>query len=252
MPGSTRRQKSMRIAIFSDLHLSPPPINRCGVEPSRLIERLEGAFESYDVVILNGDIFDLSRALVPGGWAIQYNAIRRAFPELCRVLGKARWTVGNHDIQLARLGHAETWTQEADGLKIFVHHGHIFDSGLKRFRTVEWGANLFAGWAARAGLDVVERGMEFVSNTSEHLTSGDTPDIEGASRVLEQGWDIVVQGHAHVQRLEVVEGGVYLNTGSQLGEVVEWGTIDTESGEVTLMRGNDVVSAAQAIRTTRR
>lgn len=242
----------MRIAVLSDIHLAPNPINRCAVDLTKLAGRVDRLIETHDEVILNGDTFDLSRSLTPWGWRAHLAATRSEHSDLCATLDRATWLQGNHDVQLASIGAESTWHGAFDGLRVFVHHGHVFDTGLKRFRSIEWSANLAAGWAARVGLDVVERGMELISNTSERVTSGSEPDVAGARRLIENGWDIVIQGHAHLQRLEELAGGLYLNTGSQLGDAVEWGSVDTETGRVLLMRDDEIVSEAQAIRTTRR
>jgi predicted phosphodiesterase len=230
----------MRIAILSDIHLGPARTNRCGVPSARLAAHVRGLFAEFDEVVLNGDVWDLSRPSVPGAWRAHLRASRAHHPELAELFDNARALVGNHDAALARDGVPAS-TSFHGAIDVYVHHGHLFDRGLKRFGTIERGANFVAGWFDRVRVPIVNRGLEFVSDTSEKFVGGQTPDVSGARRILESGWHLVVQGHSHVQRLERFGDGFYLNTGSQTGAAIEWGWFDTESGEVALMRDDETV-----------
>ncbi len=232
----------MRIAVLSDIHLAPGSTNRMGVDPAKLAEFLEGTREQFDRVVLNGDIYDLSRPVLPFGWRAHLDAIEREFATLTSEFAQCDWTFGNHDRPLAELGASLDWTTR-DGLAVYIHHGHVFDRGLKRLPIVEQGANFAAGWFDRAGVPILNRVLEGISDTSERVAAGETPDVSGARTMLGRGWDLVVQGHSHRPFLERFDEGVYLNTGSQLGDSIEWGWFDTESREVALMRDDDEVAA---------
>jgi predicted phosphodiesterase len=235
----------MNIAVLSDIHLAPRRTNRCAIGADRLAAHVEYLLDEFDEVVLNGDVWDLSRPAFYGGWRGHYWTCRRSYPRLAKLFDRCRPLVGNHDAALASRGFRASATYHG-AIEVYVHHGHLWDRGLKRYQSVERSANFAAGWFDRVGVPILNRGLELVSDSTEKIVAGDLPDVTGARRVLAGGWSLVVQGHAHVQRLERFEEGVYLNTGSQLGNEIEWGWFDTESGEVALMRDTEVVASIDA------
>ena len=142
---------SVRFGIFSDLHLAPSPTNRCGLSPPELLRFFDAIEDRVDQIVVNGDLFDLSRPERLGDWADHLSKISLEFPEVLERLSAYDWTHGNHDRPLEKLGVPASRCYDFDSWRVEIRHGHQSDGGLKRLPGLETSANFFAGWCHRLG-----------------------------------------------------------------------------------------------------
>lgn len=242
----------MKLAIISDLHLAPGASNRCTasrVELLALFDELEGI---ADRVLVGGDLFDLDRPMLPGGWRSVIDGVREEFPEVIARLERYEWIFGNHDGQLCRLNVPEERFIHADGLRILSRHGHQWDMPLKKLPALAPTANYVAGWLDRFGLDTIAAGMgrapliiDRLVHTKSPSKSGPDRSVRGARELIAgEGLDIVTGGHSHLLRLVPLDGGLYVNTGSICRGHVDWALIHTDEAHVCAFRDGELVQEA--------
>lgn len=216
----------MRIGVISDLHLGGQDLSRSTFGPAELFRFLVPIFDETDLVIVNGDLFDLSRAPLPFMSSTYRDHIRARYSDAFQLLDSARWVYGNHDRWLGQSGIPESIAIEAQGRRIFFQHGHQFDPWLKKIRWLETSANFVAGWMERARLTPVSTWM---GEIPEALSgNGATED-----RALEmKGFDMMVYGHSHQLSLSESDRGVVIRSGCVTEGRADWVLIDTDKDEV--------------------
>lgn len=236
-----------RIAVFSDLHLAPGAMSRCTSTDDELLEFFDTLERTVDEVVVAGDLFDLSRPRRPLGWRAHFDAIREDRPRVVARLESYRWIWGNHDRWMRHNGVPETLEYTVDGLKVLIIHGHQFDIGIKRLRSLEAAANFVAGWAERTNLGVVSTVLHDIPGRYERKVERDMtePLPHKAARTLcrDDDWDLVVMGHSH--RLELVElpgDCVFAGTGSYCEGHRDWILIDTVASRVSALRDGALIA----------
>ncbi len=201
---------------------------------SRLLSFFDEVEASCDLVVVNGDIFDLSRPRIPGGWRKHLDAIDRAYPRVVKRLERFCWTYGNHDRTLHRLGVPEERLFKVDGMSVLATHGHQGDGGLNRVPGLAAAANFVAGWCQRFGYPSVS---EFAEATRDRFASARAalPSIDSrpASTEGSSGYDVVVVGHDHTLSATVNGETLVACCGSLTGPRGQWVCVDTTQGKVT-------------------
>jgi predicted phosphodiesterase len=228
----------MRLGFFSDLHLAPGTANRCGLSTPDLLAFFERVDGSCDIVVVNGDLFDLSRPRFPGAWRDQFDEIRRDHPTVVQRLECFCWTYGNHDRALERLGVPEGRLFEIDGMSIFAIHGHQGDGGLKRVPGLEASANFVAGWCHRRGYPEVSSLLEGTSLRFAPVANlaAVVDAFFGSSPTT--GYDLVVHGHDHKLGASVCGPTLFASSGSLTTPRGHWVQVDTADRSVTGFDGD--------------
>lgn len=235
----------MKLAVFSDLHLtmSPSERNRAFLG---LLDRLlaNGSPERIDELWLLGDIFDL----FIGPYAFWHETHRELFERLrifCASGGKALWIEGNHDFHFAEVLRDTgvevmdgEFSRKFDGKRFWLGHGDLVNTEDKAY--LRWRAFTRSfGFRLATRLvpePVAQRFLVPLGERLSHESRGrDRYDpslgelYRGYARARwEQGFDGVFLGHCHIRDLLVEQGRFYMNTGTWLDKEYQYGYWDTE------------------------
>ncbi|MCD4828024.1 MAG: UDP-2,3-diacylglucosamine diphosphatase [Candidatus Cloacimonetes bacterium] len=241
----------MRVVIASDFHLKFNEAAKDRERRERVVRFLRSLHGRADVLVLNGDIFDLwfvwRQVIVRG-----YFGILRELADLADSGVKLVFVAGNHDFWfrdfLSTEMNAEIcrdcYRLTVDGKKLFVAHGDAYTTGDLRYQVfrrlvrnpvVMWLFSLLhpdlALWLGRQ-----------MSRTSRRVLNPprvNHPKQAGLRRKGEQllagGADFVVFGHTHVPAIEALANGVLANSGDWLKHssyvVVEGGQMSLHTFE---------------------
>lgn len=221
----------MRICVLSDVHCK----YAAETASDRLNEELTLSFlkESigkYDLMVLNGDIFDL-------WFDWKYTIIKQYFPILrrlaeigencCRLI----LTSGNHDFWFngflkTYIGieiHPEQFSLQADGHKLLFTHGDLHtvnDLRYKIFRRIirlPLVKGLFSILHPDLALSLGRR-MSRSSRLRKVSHLLQTKKSAGLvryaqSQIQHAKYDIVCMGHSHKPQVRELSGGIYVNSG---------------------------------------
>jgi UDP-2,3-diacylglucosamine pyrophosphatase LpxH len=240
-----------RAVFVSDVHLG---------SAGSMVEEFQTFLEAVDCdyLYLVGDIVDLWVAMKASKWREEHTEVVRMVLQKSKENCKIVYTPGNHDAFLRRLNGTEfgnisfqhTCVHEtADGRKLQVVHGDLFDKSVK-YVPVAWLAawayeaiTVVNGWwngrRAARGKEPVDASSVFKKRLKKYFSR--KSDFEGM--LLEQarrnGYDGVVCGHIHRPTLQMdEEGGLYVNT----GDWVEHGTavVETDGGRLELLDWKEI------------
>lgn len=234
----------MNIAVISDLHLGPgdrsDTFGHDDAEFLRFLGRLE---QSFDRIVLLGDVWETLTGPNPGNPAAALAAARAAHPEIAARfrLPKYRYVHGNHDLVTALVDRApERLILQTDGVRILFTHGHQHDV---LFRQARWLSELgiwLGGWILRFGLASVYRAFSFL----DAMRAGHARD---GRRCTFQRWavhlaearqcDVIVTGHTHLALRSEHRGALFLNGGSCAEGRYSFASIDTRRGSYAVHNG---------------
>lgn len=243
----------MKIAVVSDLHLAPAGANRCTATPAQLLSLFDTIEARADRVVLAGDLFDLDRPRVPGGWPAHLAKLRDEHPALMRRLDTFEWVLGNHDAALCRRGVPQERCLVGDGLRVLIRHGHQWDMTLKKLPGLAASANFVAGWLHRTDLRKAAGALGKAPLALDRVWTGNQGRdrcLQGAQTLLAaEGWDVVVCGHSHRLRLVAGAHGLFVNTGCVCLGHLDWALIDTGAARpcATLYRDGEIFERAEKI-----
>jgi UDP-2,3-diacylglucosamine hydrolase len=221
----------MRICVISDLHykyIDPCPEDR---ENSALVlSFLEDAKGKYDLMILNGDIFDL-------WFDWRYGIIKQYFPLLVKLYelkqSGCRLVLisGNHDFWFGDflpeyLGfelHSEFYEFQADGKKIYVCHGdthtvndlryQIFRR-LIRLRFIKRIFSILHPDLALGLGSLLSRSSRARKDPPDMRVRKNAGLLAYAGSIIRKGRaDYVLMGHSHNPLAKEIDGGLYANSG---------------------------------------
>ncbi|MCK4311627.1 MAG: UDP-2,3-diacylglucosamine diphosphatase [Candidatus Cloacimonetes bacterium] len=218
----------MRVYIVSDFHLKFSDNPEDLEQQDRVITFLNSLIGKADLLILNGDIFDL--------WFVwktviikSYFPILKKFADLresgCRIV----FIAGNHDFWFRDflvniLGievYNNNFIETIDGVKIFVSHGDLYTSNdmrYKIFRSIIRNRivmKLFEMFHPDFALGL----GKMLSRTSRKRKISITIYKKKERGLIDfakkqfKNYDIVVMGHSHLPKLEKYENGIYANAG---------------------------------------
>jgi len=221
----------MRICVISDLHFKyVTPTAEDRENANLVLSFLEQAKGNYDLMILNGDIFDL-------WYDWEFTVIKQYFPLLVKLhelkAGGCRLVhiSGNHDFWFGNflpdyLGielHAEHFSLEADTKKIYVCHGDthtVNDLRYQIFRKLirlpllkrVFGLlhpDLALGLGSK--LSRSSRARKDPPYMRERKNAG---LLSFAGNMIKSGKaDYVVMGHSHNPMVKEIGAGLYANSG---------------------------------------
>jgi len=221
----------VRICVLSDLHLKFCELDTAEQERHQLILKLlERSIGKYDLMVLNGDIFDL--------WSETRNTIvKQYFPYLhafarlreagCRFV----YISGNHDFWFGSFFrnvlpmdlHDEAFSLEADGKNMLFCHGDLHTVNDTRYQIFR---KLIRSKVVKGIYDLLnpDLGLNLGKRLSRssrlrrinplHLAQKAAGLERYASlQIKQKGYDIVVMGHSHKPCLSKIGDGVYANAG---------------------------------------
>lgn len=221
----------MRICVISDVHFKYIADRAEDLENSRIVlSFLREAAGNYDLLVLNGDIFDL-------WFDWKYTLIKQYFPLLHRLAEiheqgcRLVLISGNHDFWFNNflpeyLGveiHDSRYTLEADGKRMLFTHGDLHtvnDLRYKvlrkviRLRGMKWLFSILhpdlALWIGKK-MSRSSRLRRISSILQNQKVSG---MLDYASKqIAKRRFDLVVMGHSHHPILQEQDGGTYANSG---------------------------------------
>lgn len=224
----------MRICVISDTHFKyKAHAHSDAANEDALLDFLKQSEGKYDLMVLNGDIFDL-------WYDWKYTIIKQYFPLLHRLAAlqesgcRLVMISGNHDFwfngfleQYLKIDiHDVSCTMNVDCKKLLFTHGDLYtinDLRYKVFRRIirmPWIKAMFsilhpdlalsigAGMSRSSRLRRVSKAL--MSRKSAGLTAF------AGSMINKKGYDIVVMGHSHDPVMRPIGKGHYLNCGDWL------------------------------------
>ncbi len=230
-----------RLAVVSDFHLGRPGAGHaCSVPPETLIAAANALRASHDLVVVNGDLYDLERGPTPS----QRRELRTLEPVHREVVSAMRgpgwaWTRGNHDRVLQALGlAAESVRVSLPCGVVHVEHGDRFNAPIKRWPPFTTGVTWVSGRVESvAGLRWVYGAMRQADALLTGAESDDPVELDSARWLAADDTLVaMVIGHTHVPLLHALpDGRALLNPGGSTDEVHAL-SIDGETGVATLLR----------------
>ena len=218
----------MRVYIASDFHLKFIENQEDRERRDKVISFLNSLIGKADLLILNGDVFDLwftwKTVMIKG-----YFPILKKLADLresgCRII----FIAGNHDFwfrdfltdYLSIEIYKDSFSETIDDKKIFVTHGDLYtknDVRYKIFRSlvrnkfVMWiFGNMHPDFALNLGryMSRSSRGKKASQKLMQVREKG---LIDFAGKKLNE-CDIVIMGHSHIPRLNHYDNGIYANAG---------------------------------------
>lgn len=221
----------MRICVISDLHVKYAGRSEDdSLNHEILLEFLRDAVGKYDLLVLNGDVFDL-------WFDWKYTIIKQFFPLLYRLAGLrdsgCRIVVvgGNHDFwfgdffqtQLGAEVYPETYTLNADGKRMLFTHGDLHSVNdaryklLRRILRFPGTKSLFSLLHPDLALGIgarMSRSSRFrVVSHALHNRKNAGLYHYASTQIQKNRFDIVCMGHSHKPQIRPVEHGFYVNSG---------------------------------------
>jgi len=218
----------MEIYIASDFHLKFVENEEDLARKERVIKFLDSLIGKADLLILNGDIFDL--------WFTWHKVIIKGYFPFLKKLADLResgtrivFIAGNHDFwfrdflteYIGAEVYPDTFTELLDGKKIFAAHGDVYtanDLRYKIFRSVirnKVVMTIFEILHPDFSLSI-GRKMSRSSRSRPMSTELKLRKEAGLTNFATQklkDYDIVTMGHSHSPKKLEINGGVYLNSG---------------------------------------
>ena len=220
----------MKICVVSDCHYKYNVTTEADRDTNQaIISFFRSIVGQYDLLVLNGDIFDL---WFDWKYCIirQYFPVLKCFADIVEGGAEIVYVSGNHDfwfgdffpetlgIKIAIDGH----TVEADGKRMLFTHGDKYtvnDMRYKIFRSIirlDFLKHIFSWMHPDLALGLGTR----LSRSSRKrksppiLREKKIAGLEShAARQIRNGFDIVAMGHSHLPCLKTIQTGVYANSG---------------------------------------
>ncbi len=236
----------MRLAALSDLHIGlDGRTDAFGHETAAFGSFLDDLLATHDRLVLLGDVFTADHAAV---WGASF-----ARAQLLRILARVPWLAdrladprvhyvhGNHDV-VARdvLGAAERVELQGARFRVLFVHGHQFDPVARRALRLAQAGTWATGRLRAARAPALAQWLEDrdVAIKDARFRGAQGPYARAADALCsETGVAAVVMGHTHAARVDVVQHGLSLNTGTCSGGRREMISLDLDSGVGTLTRG---------------
>ena len=236
----------MRIASISDIHLGPRDLSdsfrHSESELLGFLTYLEGR---YDLIVLNGDIFETRKGGVPYANNRCMKRIYQSRKEIVDrfVNGKYLFVRGNHDYFVKDFNASDHFEfKEQDGDQYTFIHGHQYDPLSFPLRV-----NEFFSWLMGMCQRVVhpefdiffKRRLPRVRCYHEKKSFRRMLARENSNHNQSQHLVFLI-GHTHLlKKVEVGENFTILNSGTCLNEAFEFASIDTCSKEYFVAKWRD-------------
>lgn len=217
-----------RTVFISDVHLGTP-----GCQADKLSRFLKSV--TCDDLYLVGDIVDGWKLKKTFFWPQEHTNVVRKILTKSKRGTQVHYVTGNHDEFLRKfvdyritLGNIrvvnEVVHETADGRRLLVMHGDLFDVITRYHRTVALAGDVAYGLLMRSNryVNFARRkfGMGYwsLSNFAKHTTKRFVNLISSfedavAHECRKRGFDGIVCGHIHHAEIRDIEGVTYYNTG---------------------------------------
>lgn len=229
-----------RLAVISDIHLGRGDAQTGYFgRPETLCALLEHIAQDVDLVVINGDLYDLDRGALPLAQAKEYQHLRPDWSavERCIERLKIRVTAGNHDRALLgqNLGAypvREHFVIPMRNLRVRIEHGERFDAWIKRNRQFTSTFTWLSGWFSRRGLQPLYRILRALEAWSTDDSSGG--HLRRAKQWLQKHpqLDVLILGHTHTQAAERCNEQWVLNPGDAMHPTAHYLILDAASERV--------------------
>jgi len=224
----------MNICVISDVHYKYRQESPADRENSQLfLSFLEGIAGRYDLLVLNGDIFDLYN-----DW--KYTIVRQYFPVLHRLANileagcRIVYISGNHDFWFngfldKELGfelYSDHYSLNADGKELLFTHGDLYTVNDLRYKLFR---RLIRTPLVRLSFDLLHPDLALTIGAAMSRSSrlrrmsdvlkrrkGNGLKTWARAQISKGKADIVIMGHNHEPEIISVGSGVYANAGDWL------------------------------------
>ena len=239
----------MRILVISDLHYKYHAVSVEDRQNQELLLRfLESCIGKYDLLVLNGDIFDLwydwPRLIIK-----QYFPLLALFDRIRRAGCRIVYLSGNHDFWFgdffetyldAKL-YEDYYVLKAKGQKIYFCHGDLHTTNDLRYQFFRAAIRL-PFMRKIFGLLHPEIALAIGNGLSRSSRKRREPPglrakksaglINFADSIIKrQMADIVIMGHSHQPQIKQLQAGIYANSGDWISH---HSYIEIISGQVSL------------------
>ncbi len=252
-----------RSIFISDLHLGTP-----GCQSTHLLEFLRSTDSAY--LYLVGDIVDGWQLKRRWYWHQTHNDVVQKVLRKARKGTRVAYIAGNHDEALRHfpgvaLGGIEIRDEAvhvtADGRRLLVIHGDLFDAVVQRARWLAHLGDLLYNVALRLNrwLNHMNARMgwsywslsQFLKHRVKNAVSYMTDFEEAlAHEARRRGFDGVVCGHIHKAEIRDIGGVLYCNDGDWVESLTA--LVELESGELRLVDWRAIEEAkARAVASPR-
>lgn len=225
--------------MLGDVHLGRPgaPL-ACSLGAGVLARHIDQLLDTHDVVVINGDLFDLERGSIPLAHSREYQRLAITHAAIVQRLSDPRVLLiaGNHDAVLVdELGALESVRVRTDVGDIHMEHGHRFDGPVKQWREFASVVTWASGRAAAAGAAPLVDVMRAIDRrlTGEQRAEG--PIERGALRWLahQQNVALMCIGHTHRSGIWRTSGRTLANPGDCVHGAIRHLSIDAKRAEVS-------------------
>ncbi|MBM4362479.1 MAG: metallophosphoesterase family protein, partial [Deltaproteobacteria bacterium] len=214
----------MAVAVISDLHLGLGDASDVfGHDDERFLRFLSTLEDSFEQIVLLGDVWETLTARGPLRPAEGLRRAREAHPELARRFERPAYVYvhGNHDLVARDVDRApEELVLTLGGVRILLTHGHLQDPLVRHARWVSETGVYLGALLLRAGLAPVQR----LFAAADRLREGASTDPASCpfqrwavDRARRREADVVVTGHTHRAAREEHAATLFLNSGSCAG-----------------------------------
>jgi UDP-2,3-diacylglucosamine hydrolase len=224
-------KENKTIYIASDFHLKFVETPDDKERRKRVLAFLDSIKEDADVLILNGDIFDLwyvwKKVIIKGYFDV-YKKLADIKEAGCRII----FISGNHDFLFRdflteSLGievHQTFFNEVINDTKIYVTHGdqltrndiryRFYNSLMRSNLVMKFFELMHPDLALKLGIMMSRTSRNRKKNTPKYVAMGKEMDNK-AHKLLKEN-DIVALAHSHVPKKEITKDGIYLNSGGWL------------------------------------
>ncbi|HEO66080.1 MAG TPA: hypothetical protein ENI73_09460 [Spirochaetes bacterium] len=237
MPGLCqiiRRHNPMKIACISDMHLGAE--KRCDGfhhEEDVFLHFLDYLEHHYDLIVLNGDIYDTRKSKAFHIPMDQLMLVKERYKQLSERFSQSNYKqiAGNHDYILKDLGCPTHYSvQDEDGMDYIFTHGHQFDkveTGGKFPIAVTW----LVGWLERLGWKNADSYLAWAQGITSSFfqkTNIETLRMGAMEMLAKSNVAAVVMGHTHETPVRMDMGDkIYMNSGSCSKKRLQYVHLDT-------------------------
>lgn len=216
--------EASKFAVISDTHLrSLDAQSDDHVSAQDVAELIVGLRQSGDVVIVNGDLFDMDRAALPLGHRQELERLKACNPRhpLWEVLADEGVVLlsGNHDSNVAGLLDSyQAVDIISGGARVRIEHGERFDAWIKRVRPFTSLVTWMSGLTESLSLSRLTNSFRCV----EHAMTGSGDEgLFIHLRLLEwlrthSRYDGIIFGHTHEPAIASGLSGLLANSGQSM------------------------------------
>lgn len=234
------------IAICADIHLGRgEAVTGFSGSDEDLASFLSQLALSADLVVVNGDLYDLDRGLVPCAQGREFDVVRGRWQRVESAMQThgIRMTAGNHDRVLLGRSFAGQVVRERlvvhhGGRTLWIEHGERFDAWVKRVRWFTSLVTWVSGRVARGPLAPLYRALRWAETVT-------TQDDGGGLEARAERWfrtqsecDLWVFGHTHREAMVNVDGRWMLNPGEAMRAPFRFLRVDLEHNRVQFGSGD--------------